>query len=681
MTDTYWAAKPTEDIAREIYARAEDYYSYLSSSGLYGIWKAIYECYYGGVGYGQDIQRVGDQGEFSKIHVNHLRNLMVHINTLTTQQQLSFDSRPANSDSKSQQQARLNNGLLDHFRREKGMERKMDAALEFAGITGEGFLGSTWDQRIGKELLVDPATQQPLNEGDIVYNAYGPLDVIRDHTKRSAEANVWYITRRFGSKWDAMAQLPELADRISRVGSIYSKAESGKFLKDPQQTKGVDPDDIPILDFYHPPTPALPDGRLVSIAGPECVLMDSMAPDMQGLVQKFPYHRVPISRIAAGEIRDSIHGYTVAYDLFGLQMAYNGLESVVLTNQSSFGVQMVWLPMGTEVTVEQIAQGLGIFRSTGTQPPQGINLVNTPAELFQHLELLSRMMETLSGVNSVARGNPEANLKSGAALALVQSQAIQFNNGLQKSYKNFAQDIATDTTKILQRYASTKRVAVLSGKKNRAISQSYSKQDIENVDGVTVEVGNALSRTIAGRTQIAEMGLQYGIIKDAEQLWSVFELGEIENINEGPISERENIRAENEMISLGQTPVGVATDNHPLHITEHKCTLDSPEARNDAKIVSAGLAHIQWHLDQWSNSDPRLLAALGIMLPPDPMALATGMTPPPGAGEPSGTTAPEPGDVSTTLAAPADPEANLPSPPKDPMTGQPAPMPEGASVQ
>ena len=52
-------------------------------------------------------------------------------------------------------------------------------------------------------------------------------------------------------------------------------------------------------------------------------------------------------------------------------------------------------------------------------------------------------METLSGVNSVARGNPEASLQSGTALAMVQSQALQFMSGLQQSYIQLIEDVGT----------------------------------------------------------------------------------------------------------------------------------------------------------------------------------------------------------------------------------------------
>ena len=46
---------------------------------------------------------------------------------------------------------------------------------------------------------------------------------------------------------------------------------------------------------------------------------------------------------------------------------------------------------------------------------------------MEAIDKLQTLMETLSGINSVVRGDPLPQLKSGAALALVQSLAVAFN--------------------------------------------------------------------------------------------------------------------------------------------------------------------------------------------------------------------------------------------------------------
>ena len=56
------------------------------------------------------------------------------------------------------------------------------------------------------------------------------------------------------------------------------------------------------------------------------------------------------------------------------------------------------------------------------------------------------------GINEVTRGNPDLVLKgaqSGAALALMSTQSIQFNDDLGKAYQSIAERVGTAIIKML----------------------------------------------------------------------------------------------------------------------------------------------------------------------------------------------------------------------------------------
>src|SRR5690606_32152609 len=143
---------------------------------------------------------------------------------------------------------------------------------------------------------------------------------------------------------------------------------------------------------------------------------------------------------------------------------------------------------------------------------ESLNLTNTPAEIFNFMGMLEKLGETLSGVNSVARGNPEASLKSGAALALVQSQAIQFSMGLQQSFAQLVEDAGTGTIEILQDFASVPRVAFIAGKSNRPLMKNFKGSDLDAIKRVTVDMGNPLTRTTAGKVNLADTMLERNLI-------------------------------------------------------------------------------------------------------------------------------------------------------------------------
>src|SRR5690606_3929904 len=147
---------------------------------------------------------------------------------------------------------------------------------------------------------------------------------------------------------------------------------------------------------------------------------------------------------------------------------------------------------------------------------------HTPPEIFNFLEKLENTESLLLGINDVIRGDPQASLKSGSALALIASQAIQFNSGLQASYVALLEDIGTATIRMLQNFANTKRVASIAGRSERFMLQEFSGEDLSAVNRVVVDVTNPLSRTLSGRLEMAKDLLSIpGAIRSPEQYQQV----------------------------------------------------------------------------------------------------------------------------------------------------------------
>jgi hypothetical protein len=233
-------------------------------------------------------------------------------------------------------------------------------------------------------------------------------------------------------------------------------------------------------------------------------------------------------------------------------------------------------------------------------------------EVIKFIDLLERWLETLSGVNSVARGNPEASLKSGSALALVQAQALQFLALIQKAYIHFLEKVTTGTIKDYQEFGTAPHVITIVGKGKRQYVKEFVGADIDQVARVNIEVGNPLSGTIAGRVNLTEQLGNLGLIKSPQQFFQVMETGRMEPVTEGEQSELMLVRAENEDIAEGRAPSAFIFDNHPLHIREHLTPVASPEARQDPQVVQTATAHIQEHLQLWRQADPEALMMLGI---------------------------------------------------------------------
>jgi hypothetical protein len=639
-------------------------------------WAMYHGVFFSNTGGGDhQISFTGEQGELVQLPVNHYRNIASHLLTMTTSNRPSVNTRATNSDYKSKVQTILANGLLDYYLREKNLEAFLKNGAESAIVFGEGYLKVEWDAMAGEVVDINEETGAEIYEGDLKFSNLSPFDVIRDSSREDQEHD-WIMCRTFKNRFDLIAKYPELEEGLLAADSKEERTNNfSSRLRD-------DTDLIAVWEFYHRRSEALPNGRYVLFVSEDAVMYDGA----------IPYRNLPIYRIAPSSIMGTPFGYTPMFDLLPLQENLNMLYSIVATNHHTFGVQNILVPAGGAFNVSQLAGGLNVIEYTpGLGKPESLNLTATPAEIFNMIQRLEQDMETLSGINSVARGNPEASLKSGAALALVQAQAVQFASGLQGSYVKLIESVCGSVVKVLQDFAAVPRVAAIAGKSNRSYMKEFTGEDLSLINRVIVEIVNPLSKTTAGRMEIANNLMQMGLIKNTTQYFTVLNTGRLEALIEGDQAELLNITAENEKMLDGEAVVAFELDNHVVHINEHKALIADPDLRKDPVLVQLVLDHCMEHITKLRNTDPDLLMLMGQQpLQPQP---APGAPPPVGpefqkpAGEEGAANAAPANAVMEELPIGAEqtaglPEQPVPPPPFEGMPTNPGDVPpEGGSSE
>ena len=337
----------------------------------------------------------------------------------------------------------------------------------------------------------------------------------------------------------------------------------------------------------------------------------------------------------------------------------NSLYSTASTNINAFGVQSILSPRGADVEAEQVGDGMQFIEyNPNFGKPEALQLTATSPEVYQMMGLLEKTMETLSGVNSVARGNPEQSLRSGNALALVQSQALQFVSGLQRSYIRLLEDVGTGLIHLLQDFASSPRMIAIAGMNNVSEMKKFKSDDIRSISRVVVDVGNALMQTSAGRAQVAENLMQMGLIDNVDKYLMVMNTGNLDYLTDGKVDNLNLIKAENEAMIMGEDQTAIWSERHSMHMKEHMEVLNDPELKKDAELVQRVLDHVQQHANLLRTTDPALLQAIGeAPLPPAPNPANMGDQ-----GAPQGV----PVDQSTAaMMAPQNAvDQNLPQPPE-----------------
>jgi len=584
----YFALLPTNKLGDALLEKKDEYYRYLENSGRFSLLMRSFNADNFSINVGGGLINSGEHNEYVHIGVNDYANLAQHRLTLTTSQRIVPEPKATNTDVESQRACRIGSSLLEYYGKTKRIERFINQATEYAIKYAEGFVGVFWNPTLGERFGLDQ-DGNPLFDGDVECWAGNTFDAIRPCGVGSRKKQDWIMIRKFENKHNRAAKYPLLKDRIENLTCDHGQqnAEQG-FDEGGYSFEERNSDDIAIYTFIHRKTDALPEGRIFEFSAPDIVYFDG----------DLPYRDIPVYRIASGEDDRTMFGKTLFFDLLPLQEALFKLDSTILSNIAAFGTQNIVTSKGSGLNLINIREGMNVIEvNPGALPPTPLALLQTPIELFSYRAALKADMETLSGVNSVARGNPEKSLKdtSGTALALVQSQALQFAQGLQQSYAQLIEDVYTALIENLQDYANTPRLALISGKSQRSYMQSFKGEDLKLIVKVTVDMGNPLINTFAGRVAVADSMLQRGLVTSPNHYYETITSGRIDPMYEAQIAEMDLIRDENERLIDGEPVDALISDNHDLHISEHHVPLSSTEVRKNPVLLKTVLDHIMQH--------------------------------------------------------------------------------------
>jgi hypothetical protein len=736
-TDKYWASVESAELPAVIDAKAQAFRERLERDGRLDVWRKSERTYYGLDGEGGWANSVavtygGDEGELVLARINHYRSITQAVIAMVTGARPAFTATAINSDVQSLEAASLARGVVDWAYRTKRIEDLRIQQVERAVVSGEGYLHLRWDVHAGRVVpgataqrpvydqhgeqvfdevetpVSDPNAPQPpggmqeppgvyetqrvprmesyeRREGDVAPEVLGPLQVVRDLDSRELR---YAIVPHRENVWDLASRYPQLREHLIALRGQEQWARR-VWGDDARQKPADDDDTIAVWCLYHPPCDALPKGRYALVAGPH-VLVD----EEWKFGDELPiYDLLPMKQI------DTEMGYSPMWDLLCLQELLDATITAMASSADAFGIQNIAAPKGADVSPEMVSRGLQLLEydvvdnhPTGGAPTP-LQLLAIPSDMYKLEDIYKRTMETLSGVNSVARGEPQSNLKSGAALALVQSLATHFQSVLQGQVTRNDERVGTGLLKLYQRFSPIPRLAEIVGKRNARSIREFTGQQLQGVQRVHVELMSTNLRG-AGLMDLAMQQLTAGAI-DLGQFYELLNTGRVEPLlsriaDESP-EEIRQIMDENEELSSGrQVPVNDG-DRDDIHIKHHRAVTYSPEVRRNQALLKVHAVHVLQHLAAMgapfaaqaliaAGEEPRaakpveLMWAIGQEVPPWVM---------PGAGAPPGEGPPAP-DAGGG-GAPKEERAEVmgqPGPkdgplmPTNPMTGERAPNPQ-----
>jgi len=703
----YWAADEGAVLAATLRDREQRWYNFAERRGYIDMWLSMLSEYYGiqpaalqGFDAAQ-VQLEGDQGELVRFRVNETRSYIRLAVTTTTKQRPAFQASTTASESISERQVDLVESIMDAIYRKWYGEIRERRLVERGELFATMWSWLQWDPTGGEPMerpvILPDGTVTPemetIETPEIVAKILPPWQCITDPTVEHEEDLLWCIVRERRSRWEMLDlyamktdeqtgeryEDPELAAPIRNASVRTSIGYEALFGFDDGE---VSDDDIVVTHFYHKSCGALRGGRYL------CAIEDTVCYDSE---LRGP---LPIKRYQPAEFVGSSLGYSDSWDLVVLNQMATQLTSDIATNLSTFGRQSVIADKGTEFSEEQLANGMYLIRKpVGSMTPQALMLAEIPSAGPFFLDYIDKKMQSVAGQNSVTRGDPSSNIKSGTMAALFASIAQDYQAGRQAALDEHREAVANLMLDLIRAEAPEYLVLEMVGEHERTALKEFRGEVLKPLRRVRVKPVPATLRTRAGQIEIANFLKDIpGAITTPEQAIEIITTGQVTPIYRASRAAITRIRWENEQLAAGAVtvqevpsepipapldpmtgqPLGppeqgppdeitpecpvLSTDNPFLHVPEHVAELGNPEALKDDTVRRAIQAHIMWHMRVYQDVPPTLAAVLRFPAAPEAQVQ------PNEAGIDAGPVE-KPGPL---MAAAANPEAGLPEPAKPP---------------
>ena len=137
-------------------------------------------------------------------------------------------------------------------------------------------------------------------------------------------------------------------------------------------------------------------------------------------------------------------------------------------------------------------------------------------------------------------------------------------------------------------------LVVIGGQSRKSYIRNFQAQELINIDRVSVDLGNPLTQTYAGRYELVQQWTQFGIA-NPKTIVEFLKTGQVDSLIDGEFADLTLVQDENEMMKNGEAPIMLRTDDHAYHKEQHRQLLSDPETRRNPQLVDVILTHIEEH--------------------------------------------------------------------------------------
>jgi hypothetical protein len=436
-----------------------------------------------------------------------------------------FYAEPGSGTDSDIKAAQVAQQLLEYWWQDFGLNDKLEEALLWSIIAGQGYWKVTWDAQASKALRFTlgpdgkPITDDKLQDlfranlqqagvqpqekvvylGDIKVEAISPFDVYVDpNAKNLDEAQYAFCVHNLTpdevqARWKK--EVP--ADSISSVPDTTLPMQNAADARKP--------DTVRVLIGYFKPSPTLPNGRYVVWTKTE-ILEDSKWP--------YPFNELPLVKFPGLRVPGQFYDSSVVEHAIPLQKELNRTLSQIIEYKNLTVKPRVWAPTGsitTRLTSEPGA--LYEYNPIGDHKPEVEKLPTMPPYVFDHLSNIKSAINDVFSLTQVSEGTLPPNVEAGIAIDLLQEMST---DRLAPTIKIMEEALAQAGQLMLtlaqQYYIEPRTIKINGASGGSAQVKRFQQADIEGGITIRAKTGSGLPRTRAGKQALIMSLVEKGIM-------------------------------------------------------------------------------------------------------------------------------------------------------------------------
>jgi hypothetical protein len=420
--------------------------------------------------------------------------------------------------------AQMAERLLEHWWDDLDLDDKLEEALLWAIIVGQGYWKIGWNPHAGKAMkfMLDPQGQPVVDDslkelfkaqlaqqgvepqekvvylGDVEVEAISPFNVFIDPSAKTFDEARFVICVHYldpdevFSRW-GVTVTPDAVN-----------ASPDSTLPFQNAADSADPSVKAVNIGYFKPNPTMPKGRYVVFTDKQ-ILADDPWP--------YPFNDLPIVKFPGLRVPGSIYDSSVVEHAIPLQKELNRTVSQIVEYKNLTIKPRYWAPTGSISTRMTSEPGLLMeYNPVGDHKPEVEKLPSMPPYVFDHLTGIRNALREIFALTEVTEGTVPPNVEAGIAIDLLQEMAT---DRLAPTIKLMEHTIASAGQLMLllaQQYYIEPRLLKIKGSGGGIQVKKFTQSDIAGGISIQVQAGSALPRTRAGKqAQILEL-VKAGII-------------------------------------------------------------------------------------------------------------------------------------------------------------------------